>query len=281
MLAALLALTASFLWGSSDFIGGLESRRATVWAVALVSQITALIAALIVLAVVAPAKPAPVDLIAAVVAGLAITLSALAEYKSMTLAEMSVVAPIFAGAAIVPVVWGLARGERPGAVQIAGMALTIAGIVLISRPGRRTPATAERASRAGILLAIFAALMIGVVLVAYDYGGDVDPYWTVAVARFAAVLTLLVALGASRSKLRLKAGSVPGSILLGVLLLTANVLFTTASTMGLLSVVAVLGWLSPAVTVFWAQALLHERLRLVQWLAAALVLAGVVCLALG
>ena len=52
-------------------------------------------------------------------------------------------------------------------------------------------------------------------------------------------------------------------------------------TIGLLSVVAVLGWLSPAVTVFWAQALLHERLRPLQWFAATLVLAGVICLALG
>ena len=281
MIAALLALAASLLWGTSDFIGGLESRRSTIWAVALVSQIVALITGLAVLAVVAPATPAPLELIAPVVAGLAITLSALAEYRAMELAEMSVVAPIFAGAAIVPVVWGIALGERPGIVQLAGMALTVAGIVLIARPERRAPQTRKRGSRAGVLLAVFAALMIGVVLVAYDYGGDVDPYWTVAVARFAALLTLIVVLGVRRPGVQLNAKSVPASILLGVLLVTANLLFTAASTMGLLSVVAVLGWLSPAVTVFWAQALLHERLRALQWFAAALVLAGVICLALG
>ncbi len=281
MIAALLALAASLLWGTSDFIGGLESRRSTIWAVALVSQVVALVTGLAVLAVVAPATPAPLELIAPVVAGLAITLSALAEYRAMELAEMSVVAPIFAGAAIVPVVWGIALGERPGIVQLAGMALTVAGIVLIARPERRAPQTRKRGSRAGVLLAVFAALMIGVVLVAYDYGGDVDPYWTVAVARFAALLTLIVVLGVRRPGVQLNAKSVPASILLGVLLVTANLLFTAASTMGLLSVVAVLGWLSPAVTVFWAQALLHERLRPLQWFAAALVLAGVVCLALG
>ena len=272
MIAALLALAASLLWGTSDFIGGLESRRSTIWAVALVSQVVALVTGLAVLAVVAPATPAPLELIAPVVAGLAITLSALAEYRAMELAEMSVVAPIFAGAAIVPVVWGIA---------LAGMALTVAGIVLIARPERRAPQTRKRGSRAGVLLAVFAALMIGVVLVAYDYGGDVDPYWTVAVARFAALLTLIVVLGVRRPGVQLNAKSVPASILLGVLLVTANLLFTAASTMGLLSVVAVLGWLSPAVTVFWAQALLHERLRALQWFAAALVLAGVICLALG
>ena len=135
-------------------------------------------------------------------------------------------------------------------------------------------------SRAGVLLAVFAAVMIGIVLVAYDFGGDVDPYWTVAIARVAALASLGVALAIRRPVVRLPARSIPGSVCIGVFLLTANVLFTVASTMGLLSVVAVLGWLSPAVTVFWAQALLRESLRRA-WFAATLVLAGVVCLALG
>ena len=195
---------------------------------------------------------------------------------------MSVVAPIFAGAAIVPVAWGLAVGDRPGIVQIAGMVLTIGGIVLISRPeSDGKPATAARTSRLGILLAVFAAVMIGVVLVAYDFGGDAEPYWTVAIARASALATLAVALLARRPGVHLSAKSIPASILLGVFLVSANVLFTVATTIGLLSVVAVLGWLSPAVTVFWAQALLRERLRPLQWFAATLVLAGVICLALG
>ena len=281
MLAALLALTASFLWGTSDFIGGYESRRSTVWAVALVSQVVALATGLVILAVAAPAGPTSAELIAPIVAGIAITLSALAEYRAMELAEMSVVAPIFAGAAIVPVAWGLAVGDQPGIVQIAGMALTIGGIVLISRPESDKPATAERTSRLGILLAVFAAVMIGVVLVAYDYGGNADPYWTVAIARASALATLAVALLVRRPGVHLSAKSIPASILLGVFLVSANVLFTVATTIGLLSVVAVLGWLSPAVTVFWAQALLRERLRPLQWFAATLVLAGVICLALG
>jgi len=281
MLAALLALAASVLWGSSDFLGGLQSRRTTVWAAVLVSQSAAVIAVLAVLGVVAPPPPSAADLVAPIVAGLVITTGALAQYRAMELAEMSVVAPIFAGAAIVPMVWGLALGERPGAVQIAGMALTIAGIVLISRPERRAAQAKQRVSRAGVLLAVLAAAMIGVFLIAYDYGGDVDPYWTVTIARVTALLLLVVVLSVRKPRLHLRAKAVPALVLAGVLLLTANVLFTTATTLGLLSVVAVLGWLSPAVTVFWAQALLHERLRPLQWFAAVLVLAGVICLALG
>ena len=281
MLAAFLALAASLLWGSSDFVAGMESRRASAWAVVLISQVTALAVALVVLVVVRPPAPSARDLIAPVVAGLGITLSALGAYEAMARAPMSVVAPVFAGAAVVPVVWGLARGERPGVIALAGMVLTIAGIVLISRPGERGPKPEAHAGRVGILLAVFAAAMVGVVLVAYGYGGDGDQYVTVAVARVSALATLAVVLVLLRPNLRLRAGSVPGAALVGALLVTANVLYTTATTLGLLSVVAVLGWLSPAVTVFWAQALLRERLRPLQWVAAALVLAGVICLALG
>ncbi len=281
MIAALLALAASLLWGSSDYIAGLQVRRATVWAVALVSQATAVVAALAVLAVLSPPVISAGDLVAPTVAGFAITLSALSEYKAMALASMSVVAPIFAGAAIVPVAWGLVLGERPGAIQLAGMALTVAGIVLISRPQRREPQNEKRAGTAGVLLALFAAFMVGVVLVAYGYGDDVDPYWSVATARVSALLLLVIVLAVRRPSLHLGAQSAPAAVVVGVFLVTANTLYTIATTLGLLSVVAVLGWLSPAVTVFWAQALLHERLRPLQWVAAGMVLAGVVGLALG
>ena len=93
-------------------------------------------------------------------------------------------------------------------------------------------------------------------------------------------MTLLVVLGIRRPGVQLNAAD-PLATLLGVLLVIAHPLFTAASTMGLLSVVAVLGWLSPAVTVFWAQALLHERLRPLQWLAAAAGAGAACCLALG
>ena len=66
-----------------------------------------------------------------------------------------------------------------------------------------------------------------------------------------------------------------------VTVVTANTLFAAATTLEDLSVVAVLGWLSPAVTILCARVVLHEHLRPVQWLAAAAVLTGVVCLALG
>ena len=50
MPAAALALLASFTWGSSNFIAGLESRRRSVWTVTAVSQVAAAVGAGAVLA---------------------------------------------------------------------------------------------------------------------------------------------------------------------------------------------------------------------------------------
>ena len=41
MLAALLALAASFTWGTSNYLAGVESRTRSVWHVAALSQIAA------------------------------------------------------------------------------------------------------------------------------------------------------------------------------------------------------------------------------------------------
>ena len=121
----------------------------------------------------------------------------------------------------------------------------------------------------------------GLMLVTMDYGADADPYWAVAGMRVSAAVWTVLWVAAARPALRLRRRSVPLLVLIGLMIVTANTLFATATTRADLSVVAVLGWLSPAVTIFCARVVLHEHLRPVQWLAAAAVLTGVVCLALG
>lgn len=281
MLASLLALLASLSWGTSDFLAGVEARRTTAWGVALVSQVVAALGSLALLAVLAPATPAAGVVVVLVLGGLSSTVGVFAQYRALTLAKMSVVSPIIAGAAVVPVLWGIMRGEHPAPLQLAGVVATLLGIVLISRPATAAPEDRQRVNRTGILLAVVAALGIGLMLVALDYGAAADQFWSVAVVRCSATLFIATSLGATRPALRLRRGAVPVLLLVGALILAANALFATATTMGYLSVVAVLGWLSPAVTIVWARILLHEHLRPAQWAAAGLVLAGVVCLALG
>ena len=208
-------------------------------------------------------------------------MSALTYYRAMTLTKMSVVSPILAGAAVVPVVWGLARGEQPHSLQLVGVVAAIVGIVVISRPGPAAAADDLPVTRIGVSLSLLSALGAGLMLVTFDYGAATDPFWAVTGVRVSASFWIAVSLAVTRPTLGLQRRAVPLLILIGLMIVSANTLFAAATTFGELSVVAVLGWLSPAVTILCARLVLHERLRPLQWAAAAAVLVGVVFLALG
>jgi drug/metabolite transporter (DMT)-like permease len=279
MLAAALALLASLSWGTSDFLAGLQARRSTAWTAALGGQVVASLALIALLVVVAPARPALGAMAAPLVGGAVGGIGVVLQYRALALVDMSVVSPIIAGAALVPVLWGAAIGERPSALQIVGIVLTLAGIVLISR--RAPGAVAAALDRTGVVVAAAAAVAFGLFLVALKYGGKADPLWTVTVARTAAVLMLLAVAGATRPAIRLRRRALPVLVVVGLLIVAANLLFTSATTLGYLSIVGVLGWLNPAITMGWARVVLHERLRPLQVGAAVLVFAGIVCLTLG
>jgi drug/metabolite transporter (DMT)-like permease len=281
MLAAVLALLASLSWGTSDFLAGLESRRSTPWTAALAGQLVAAVSLVCLLAVTSPDRPAAGSLLGPALGGVVGGVGVVLGYKALALADMSLVSPIIAGAALVPVTWGIASGERPGGVQVLGIALSLIGIVLIARGG---PSASDRpggGARAGVAAAVGCAVAIGLFLVALDSGGSAGPLYTVTVARGTAVLTLFAVAAVARPKVDLRRRAVPTLVVVGLLIAAANYLFTTATTRGYLSLVGVLGWLNPAVTMILAAAVLRERLRPLQLAAAALVFAGIVCITVG
>ena len=68
------------------------------------------------LLVLAPETPSAAALVPAVIGGVAGGAGALLQYRALAMLDMSVASPIVAGAALVPVLWGLARGEQPSAL---------------------------------------------------------------------------------------------------------------------------------------------------------------------
>lgn len=281
MLATALALLASFLWGTSDFAAGIESRRMTSWAVVLISTTAAGGGALVALAVAAPPAPSAGVALILALGGLCSGVSAITYFYAMSFTKMSITSPILAGAAILPVVWGLARGEEPSPLQLIGIAVTITGIVAVSRPGPAHPDDRHVTTLKGVLFAVAGSASAGLMVVTLDYGAASDPVWAVTVIRCSAALLCGAWIAGTRPTLRLRRRSVPLLVLLGLMIVAANLVFAAATTLADLSVVAVLGWLAPAVTILLARLFLHERLRPWQWAAAAAVMAGVVCLALG
>src|SRR4051812_28415607 len=114
--AAALALLSSLLWGGADFSGGLLARRRALFSVLLVAQASAVLVA-VVLVVVDPSDRPDAAGVAWGIAGGFVGAGALAAfYRGLSIGTMSIVAPVTAVGAVVPVAVGVAGGERPGAL---------------------------------------------------------------------------------------------------------------------------------------------------------------------
>lgn len=282
-MSAALALLSSLLWGTADFLGGTASRRLGALRVVLVSQGFALVALVPLVVLLGPEVTAR-TVATGVLAGLVGPVALLAFYRALALGTMGVVAPIAALGVVVPVLAGLLDGEEPGAAQSAGIAVAVLGVVLASGPELRG---AGRGGTRPLLLALGAALGFGVVFVLLAEGGDGTGTAEVVLVLLAMRLTsvtLLAAFLAGRGgpgaiavpRAELRVLAVVGAFDVG-----ANGTFAVASQSDLVSVVAVLASLYPAVTVVLAWQLHRERLRPLQLAGVGAALAGVVLLSAG
>jgi drug/metabolite transporter (DMT)-like permease len=281
MLAIALGLGSGLFWGLADFNGGLQSRRFPVVSVLLVSQSVGLVG--IALIVAASGRPAPSidDLWPAAVAGAAGLLALAAFYRALAIGTMSIVAPISATGSAVPVIVGLATGERPSAMQLVGILAAAIGVVLASREAGHEDEARARAGRTSIALALVGALGFGTFFVGMDRSADADVLWALLAARIGGDGLLIAFVLATRPALNLTRDALPALAAVGALDLAANGLYAWGTTEGLLSVVAVLGSLYPVATVLLARGLLGERIRRVQEAGVVTALAGVVLIAAG
>jgi drug/metabolite transporter (DMT)-like permease len=277
----LLALLASTSWGVSDFIGGVKTRSVPLPVVLVVSQPAGMAVILVALAAHHQAPVSGRWLWYAAGAGLASPAALGLLYAAMARGRMSLVSPVAASGAVLPVLIGAVRGDAIGAAAYVGIVLALAGALGAAwQPGA---APSQGRFMAGGLLALGAAGGTGLYLALIDAGSRSDPYWVTAVARSiatVAVLGYLVARrGSSAPGTRFPPAVVAALVAIGVTDALAEVLFAVASTRGALGVVAVLSSLYPVVTAALALSLLRERLRWPQLCAAAVALAGVLMLA--
>ena len=158
-----LALFSALSWGTADFFGGLSTRRQGILLVGVVSQAAGLVLTGLVIVIGGSPMPDGRGLLFGVAAGLCATIGLGALYQGLAVGPMSVVAPITALEVIVPVTVGFVRGDRPSAVQIAGIVIGVLGVVLASR---ETAADADatvgrlRGVAYGVVAAIFLGLLV-------------------------------------------------------------------------------------------------------------------------
>jgi drug/metabolite transporter (DMT)-like permease len=280
--AVLLGLVVAASFGSGDFLGGRASARAPTVVVLLIVQAVAVVGGLVV-ALAVSARVGGADLAYGAAAGVANAAGVGLLYHGLARARAGVVAPLAAVvAALVPVVWALARGERPSALVLVGAACAIAAGGLIARE----PDDASRvaSNRRGVPIALAAGACLGTSLVCLSETGRGSGFWPIFAARVAGLLVVGIVAGVlfarstvtipGRDATRLSCGA-------GVLDFTATAMLLAAIRHGLLVVVAPVAALAPAFTVMWASIVLHERVAREQYIGLGLALVGLALVATG
>jgi uncharacterized membrane protein len=276
-----LGLGSSLCWGAADFFGGLQSRRLPALTVAFWSQAAGALALLVALAI-DGTRPTATGIAWGLAAGVGSGCALVLFYRGLAEGTMSVVAPISACGAVVPVAAALLAGDHPGAVAGLGVLAAISGVVLVSRTQPVPRAERERSGRV-LVMALGAALGFGLFYVFVDAGtagSRGQPLWVIAGARASSLVILsTIALISRGSALRWPGRRIGPVALVGIGDTGANLLFAYAATTGNLAVVGVLGSLYPVATVILARWLLGERLSGGQSAGVALALTGVGLLA--
>ena len=275
VLALALAFASSVSWGVADFLGGMKSRQLPVLNVVVASQTTGLLLIGIYMLIRWEPMPGGDFALWAALSGVAGAIGLGAFYRGLAIGNMGVVAPIAATAAVVPVVVGIASGDRPAAIQYAGLVLAFAGVVLASREE-----VAGSAAR-GVGSAVLAALGFGFFFVGMDHASDGGVGWALLGNRITSFSVLLAAFLVLRPPLAVRRADAPVLATIGVLDITANGLFAIASTEGLVSLVSALGSLYPLTTLALAAVVLRERPHRTARIGVAMALGGVVLIAAG
>ena len=269
-----LGLASAASWGAGDFSGGLASRRGPATGVVVVSQGVG-IALLVVFAVVTgEAAPTSGQLGWAALAGVTGAFGLLALYSALASGRMGIAAPVSGVVgAVVPVLVGVAMQGWPGALQLAGFALALTGVWLLTATGGGV----HRVDPRELALPLLAGVSFGLFLVFIHRAGGSGVLWPLTAAR-ATSMGLLTALGGVTGTLRLPRRSALGlTCLSGILDTGGNAFFVLAAQAGRLDVAGVLSSLYPASTVVLACLLLGERLTGRQVAGSVSTLAAIAC----
>lgn len=267
-MAIVLALVSALLYGLSDFVGGLVSRRVSAWSVAVVGQSASALCTVL-MAVVATGSPRPHDFAWAVLAGIGSGVGTGFLYRGFAAGRMSVVAPVSAvGAALVPVAAGVIGGDRPSTLVWIGLMVAMPAIWLVSSTPAEDRAVAREGARApvaeGLLDGVLAGLGFGVLFAAIGQVPDTSGLWPLATAQIVSVPAIILLAVLLKAAWVPRGRTVRWALAAGPLGASATATFLLASQRGYLAVAGVLVSLYPASTVLLAATVLREHVHRLQ-----------------
>jgi drug/metabolite transporter (DMT)-like permease len=263
-MAIALAFVSAVLYGVSDYVGGRASRRSPATAVALMAELVVFGLCVVIVPLIESDGPTSRAIWWGFAAGVTTSIGVVGLYVALARGNMTVVAPVTGlVAAIVPVAVGIASGERPSPLAVAGIVTAVIAVALIGGiAGMFAGDGTKPAVDAGtIAIALGVGLSFGLLFVSLDRSGDDAGQWPLLFARFTALpILVLTALVQFRNKWPAFGRQlvVPAAAV-GVLIAGSNASYLISTREGLLSLVAVVVAMYPASTIVLASIIDGER----------------------
>lgn len=274
MLSILFGIASSLSWGAGDFAGGLSSRRVGAYRAVLYADFFGLL--ILGAASLFHREPFPSQsgLINSLFGGVLGSFGLLILYYSLTVGQMSVVAPVSAlFAALLPVVYGAFTEGLPNIVQFIGFALALAAVWLISQGGGGFHVGRLSDLRLPILAGVgFGCYFIFIHNAAGEPGSLL---WPMILSRAAGTLVVFLIVLARRESFPVPRSAWGVVLFNAVLDLGGNFFYILASKTGRLDIAAILSSLYPGATVVLAWLILKERISRLQLFGIALAFAAI------
>ncbi|MDN4518516.1 DMT family transporter [Mycolicibacterium austroafricanum] len=279
MTAVLSALIAALGYGVSDFVGGIASRRVAALRVVVVSYPVALV--LLVLAAIPMGGQLSTAAVAwGALAGLVQAFGVWWFYAALGSGPISVVSPLTAVlVAGIPVLAGVALGERPSVVAGVGVVLALVAVVLVSRGATDEDSRPHRFTAKVAWLTVGSGVAFGMNFVILHQIPPEAKLWPLVLGRLVAAAVVLFAALVTANLVFERGVPLRLAVLAGVLDTVANVATLLALQSSMLSLAGVLIALYPAATVVLAIVVLRERVTRWQALGMVLALGSVVMIA--
>ena len=260
-MAVLLALSSAAFFGAADFMGGLGSRSHDAKSIAFGAQVGGLIMSLVLLAIIG-GELSFATITYSTAGGVAGGLGLLLMFQAFAIGQFQLVSPLVGvTSGVVPVVVGVALGDRPELLAIAGMALVAPAVWLLSGGTLKLP---DVSNSRPLVLALASGLGFGTFFSLLAQSPDGAGAWPLVFTKVGGVMTIAIVARAAGASLP-GAVKIPIAIGSGILDMGANGFFLWASREGDLSVVGALTALFPAPNAAFAWIFLKERLAHSQW----------------
>jgi drug/metabolite transporter (DMT)-like permease len=269
----LLGLLASFLIGTSDFLGARSAGRTT----ALQTTTAAFLGGGVAALVYSPLLGSPrfEDIALGILSGVALAIALTTLWRAYALSSIGVAAPIAAVVStVVPVLYGAARGEVPGVLGWLGIAVGTAALFLTSWQPAGDP------SRVGVTLGLVSGVFFSAMFIIAISTSDDAGTWPIVPQRLTAFVLAMTAALVTRQRPFARGSSMRISLIAGVFGASGVAAVVYGGQRGPIAPVVVAGSMYPAVAIALAWVFMGQVLTPRQIVGVIGALVGVALMAL-